>query len=108
MCTDIFIGYGYQLSADDVRRLFADEHGNICDVDNLWQINNERWFYGERIHEISKYSSIISFNRALDKAIAESGELSKSMERILNNIPMEDIATRWSVPDIFVVSRFVD
>ena len=108
MCTDTFIGYGYQLSTDDVQRLFADEHGNICDVDNLWQIDNDRWFYGKRIHEISKYGSIVSFNHVLDKAIADSGKLIESMGRIFDNIPMEDVVTRWNVPDIFLVSRFVD
>ena len=108
MYTDTFIGYGYRLNANDVRRLFTDEHGDIYDIDGLWRIDDDNWFYGKRVREIDKYGDIVSFNRVLNAAIAESGRLSDSIWHILNNVPMEDIAARWSNPDIFIINRFVD
>ena len=108
MYTDTFIGYGYLLSGDDVRRLFTDENGDIRDTDNLWQIDDDNWFYGKKIRKIDKYGDIVSLNQVLNATIAESSRLSESIWHILNNVPMEDIAARWSNPDIFIISRFVD
>lgn len=109
-----FVGVGYLLSEEERANLMdhlLDTNPQLYDeiIDNMfcYNVEDKKWFFGERIYELNEWGEAKSLETLVALPILQdNGAFGAKYSAMLINcgVSIEEIDTKWSRPNIYIVT----
>lgn len=109
-----FVGVGYLLSEEERAALtdhLLDTNSQLYDeiMDNMfcYNVEDKKWFFGERIYELDDLGEAKSLETLMTLPILQdNGAFGAKYSAMLINcgVSIEEIDTKWSRPNIYIVT----
>lgn len=109
-----FVGVGYLLSEEERANLMdhlLDTNPQLYDeiIDNMfcYNVEDKKWFFGERIYKLNEWGEAKSLETLVALPILQdNGAFGAKYSAMLINcgVSIEEINTKWSRPNIYIVT----